>query len=139
MAKNMEGKEDASKLKTKHYIKMGKIDMARVHAENAIRHRFFAQYYLTIVANAAPYEFDLRQQLSGGLSTSTQKILSDLDQLKNHANNPKEDEISSHQINTFIQELSENVQLDMLHKLPQCADPNQSDINERLQNLRRQL
>lgn len=139
LAKNSETDEAASRLKAKNYVKAGNAELARVHAENAIRHRHVARYYHTLVANASPLEFELKKQLSGSVTEYTQAIIQKIDRLKIDANNlstSKQEEVPALHINAFIQALSEDIQLDMLNKLPPCGSTVNS-LEGRLDNLRR--
>lgn len=139
LAKNSETGEAASKLKAKNYMKAGNAELARVHAENAIRHRQVARYYYTLMANASPLEFELKKQLSGRVTEYTLAIIHKIDRLKIDATNlntSKQEEVPALHINAYIQALSEDIQLDMLNKLPQCGSTVDSLVG-RLDNLRK--
>lgn len=132
MAKNCEANETAAKLKAKQYIKAANVDVARVHAETAIRNRHLARHYHTLVANLMPFEFELKKQFSsnngsnGCASPQTQAILHELNRMKNVENDDAaisaSIEISPHHISAIMNELSEEAQLDMLNRLPSLSN-----------------
>lgn len=130
LAKHCEMSEASAKLKAKQYVKVGNMDLAHVHVEIAIRNRHSARQYHTLVANLMPFEFELKKLLSeggggrgrGSISSQTQNVLQQINQLKNNdieiTKQKDEEPLSAHHISAYVQELSEEVQLDMLNRLP---------------------
>lgn len=136
LAKSCEANEAAARTKAKQYIKAANVDIARVHAETALRQRHLARHYHTLVANLMPFECELKEQFSQGansgtVSQQTQAILRDLSQMRDADNDAARIDVSPHHISTIINELSEETQLDMLNKLP-----SHQQLEERLRNLR---
>lgn len=142
LAKKSEDGESKSKLQAKKHFRAGNADLARVHAENAIRHRQLARYYYTLLANAGPIENELKKQLSAdGLSQYTQSIIQQFQRLKNDANigsasNTAQEAIPVEHVNALLEVLSEDVQLDILKKLPNCGSTINS-LESRLDSLRK--
>ena len=98
------------------------MELARIHAETAIRNRNQSNYYQTLSGQIQPMIDHLKIELSSNQSPNVsahQQIIADLTQFQRSGDElPPQIAITEDDINRLIQQLSEDVHMDLARKLP---------------------
>lgn len=138
-AKKCQTKEQLELAKTKKAIKENNMDVARVYAENSIRHRNEALAHHQLLAQIEDLISRLKQtNTASNLSSDTLTTIRDI---KSIQNNIPAVVVAPNLTDALMKQLTEEVEIDRIIGAPigtsTIASANQDDLTKRLNSLRR--
>lgn len=157
-----------ARTKVKNAFRANNSDAARIHAETSIRHRNQSRYYQMLSARLAPMVDQLKNELSGGVTrfnlNEMQEIVQNINCMEQQGGTDNANklrttqiELSPHDVDSLMQQLTDEIALEVAHRLPTSHDlssqqqstlppsppsmthETQSELEQRLANLRRRL
>lgn len=138
----------SARAQVKKCYALGNHEAARIHAETSIRHRNQSRHYQMLNARLAPLVDQLKHELTGSalIPFDLNEMQNIIDSVNRCENDSKLDnlqmtqiEISPNDVDSVIQQLSNELALDLSDRLPTIDSSTIShlDIEQRIRNLRR--